>query len=503
MKSQARHLVWFRNDLRVHDNPALFHACESANTPVMAIWFVTPQQWKRHDTAACRIDFDLRSVSALSKELVQLNIALRILEVADFSAIPEALLELCQKEKVSRVFANREYPVYEQERDLQTEALLAKNEISFHLHEDQCILPPGTLKTGAGDWYSVFTPFKKAWINRLVATGNPLFPVPAKRERISGKPDAVPSCIEGFRSDIPSERWPAGERIAIERLTRFCKEDIRDYQRQRDFPAIDGTSSLSPYLANGSLSPRLCLNRAIQENDASFDRHSGPSTWISELCWRDFYKHVLVGFPRVSRHQPVKKETGNIPWRNDESEFRAWCEGRTGFPIVDAAMRQLNATGWMHNRLRMIVAMFLTKDLLIDWRKGERYFMQHLIDGDLAANNGGWQWSASTGNDAVPYFRIFNPFTQSERFDPEGDFIRHWVPELAHLDKKSIHCPPRKGLLDAAPDYPAPLVDHAFARERTLLAFKQARSGEQHERPATGSSGAAETARKRHTKRAG
>ena len=194
-------------------------------------------------------------------------------------------------------------------------------------------------------------------------------------------------------------------------------------------------------------------------------------TWISELCWRDFYKHILLGFPHVCRHQAFKRETDKLPWSHNEANFQAWCEGRTGFPIVDAAMRQLNETGWMHNRLRMITAMFLTKDLFIDWRLGERYFMQHLIDGDLSANNGGWQWSASTGNDAAPYFRIFNPFLQSKKCDPDGEFIRRFVPELAHLDAKRIHEPHAKGV-DVRLKYPKPIVDHAFARLDTLAYFK-------------------------------
>jgi deoxyribodipyrimidine photo-lyase len=221
------------------------------------------------------------------------------------------------------------------------------------------------------------------------------------------------------------------------------------------------------------LSPRQCLHAALAANQGEFDSgNPGVVTWINELLWREFYKHILVGYPRVSRHRAFRLETEAVPWRHAPQELAAWQEGRTGLPIIDAAMRQLLATGWMHNRLRMIVAMFLTKNLLIDWREGERFFMRHLIDGDLAANNGGWQWSASTGTDAAPYFRIFNPISQSQKFDPDGHFIRQWVPELAGLNKRDIHDPSSLGGLFAPSGYPRPIVDLSRSRERALAAFK-------------------------------
>ena len=256
-------------------------------------------------------------------------------------------------------------------------------------------------------------------------------------------------------------------------MARFTSEQIHYYQDERDLPAKPGTSQLSTYLAAGVLSPRQCLHAALGSNNGEFESGSpGVFTWVNELLWREFYKHVLVGFPRVSRHRAFKPETEYLPWRNAPAELAAWQEGRTGVPIVDAAIRQLLATGWMHNRLRMVVAMFLTKNLLIDWREGERFFMRHLIDGDLAANNGGWQWSASTGTDSVPYFRIFNPLSQSERFDSEGQFIKHWLPELAALNKKEVHNPASAGGLFGVANYPAPIVDLKKSRERALSAFK-------------------------------
>ena len=285
----------------------------------------------------------------------------------------------------------------------------------------------------------------------------------------------MPQAIPGFETPAQALRdlWPAGEDEAHERLARFTSEQIHYYQDERDLPAKPGTSQLSTYLAAGVLSPRQCLHAALGSNNGEFESGSpGVFTWVNELLWREFYKHVLVGFPRVSRHRAFKPETEYLPWRNAPTELAAWQEGRTGVPIVDAAIRQLLATGWMHNRLRMVVAMFLTKNLLIDWREGERFFMRHLIDGDLAANNGGWQWSASTGTDSVPYFRIFNPLSQSERFDPEGQFIKHWLPELAALNKKEVHNPASAGGLFGVADYPAPIVDLKKSRERALSAFK-------------------------------
>ena len=250
---------------------------------------------------------------------------------------------------------------------------------------------------------------------------------------------------------------------------------IDAYGNARDFPALNGTSALSPYLACGAISPRQCLAAATAADGQRLQAgRAGPTAWITELIWREFYRHVLVGFPRVCRNRAFKVQTDRIRWRRDEDDFGSWCAGRTGVPIVDAAMRQLLETGWMHNRLRMVVAMYLTKDLFIDWRQGERFFMTHLVDGDFASNNGGWQWAASTGTDAAPYFRIFNPISQSRRFDPDGTFIHRYCPELADLGGRAIHDPaalppPARGAID----YPDPIVDHTRARARVMAAFRE------------------------------
>ena len=251
----------------------------------------------------------------------------------------------------------------------------------------------------------------------------------------------------------------------------------------RDFPDSNATSRLSPYLAIGVISARRCLAEAREANRGRLDGgRAGPATWIGELVWREFYRHVLVGFPRVSMNRAFKPTTERLPWRYDETLFRAWCEGRTGFPIIDAGMRQLAGTGWMHNRLRMIVAMFLSKDLFIDWRWGERHFMRHLVDGDLASNNGGWQWSASTGTDAAPYFRLLNPWLQSRRFDPDGEFIRRWVPELCGVSPRVLHNPAmlararQSGLA-----YDPPVCDHAAAGRNVIQAFKNLPVAQDHQ----------------------
>lgn len=285
----------------------------------------------------------------------------------------------------------------------------------------------------------------------------------------------IPTLEELTGNTIPIEKqalWPVGESYAQDMLNNFIQDHIQDYHLKRDFPASKGSSLLSPYLNSGLLSIRQCLAALFKTNNAQFHiYHQGQETWLNELIWREFYQHILYSFPRLSRYQPFKLNTQHIPWRHADLDFEAWKLGQTGIPIVDAGMRQLLATGWMHNRVRMITAMFLTKNLLIDWRQGEQWFMQNLIDGDLAANNGGWQWCASTGTDAVPYFRIFNPISQSEKFDPNGDYIRQWLPELAHLNAKTIHQPYAKNP-HIALKYPQPIVDLKQSRLRTIDIFK-------------------------------
>jgi len=466
-------LIWFRNDLRIADNTALQAALHAG--PSVAVFIISPAQWQAHNDAPCKVDFLLRNLKELEKSLATLNVPLLIRSTDDWQQTPEVLAELCQQLNIAAVQVNSEYGIHESQRDLAVGALLVDQGILFHSHLDQLLFKPGSILTQNGTYFKVFSQFKKVCYRNLYEYLPPCLATPQAQSPLNISSDAMPCSLPGFAAVEASLQalWPAGEQAAQQRLSTFSSDAIGDYLEQRDFPAQAGTSQLSPYLVAGVISIRHALHTALAANQGEFDSgQPGVITWINELLWREFYTHILVGYPKVSRHRAFKAETEALPWRTSAQDLLAWQQGRTGFPIIDAAMRQLLATGWMHNRLRMLVAMFLTKNLLIDWREGERFFMQHLIDGSLAANNGGWQWSASTGTDAVPYFRIFNPISQSKRFDPNGDFIRRWVPELKHLSAKDIHQPTLLSGLFASADYPKPIVDLAASRARALSAFK-------------------------------
>ncbi len=483
-------IVWFREDLRLEDHSALVHAMK-VGLPVIGLYLFDPHAWLKHDTAACRINFNLRNLSCLQRELRKKNIPLLLLEVKH-SDDQLNIFEVLANHTSLLCFNNR-HEINEQRRDASIEAIWLANGKRIARFIDHVLLSPGTVLTKAGQAFSVFTPYKNAFIRTVIEQGLSLQPLKsfAKQApfelpialtkaltRVCRQHDSVPLSWPGIHATVPETYWPGGEAEAQLRLSNFIKTKITAYQKNRDYPSLAGTSQLSPYLAAGVLSPRQCLYAARCANDGKLvGGHEGIACWINELLWREFYQHVLWAFPRVSMHQPFKLSTLNLAWNNNEPLFSAWCEGRTGLPLIDAAMRQLQQTGWMHNRLRMVVAMFLTKHCFIDWRWGERFFMQHLIDGDLAANNGGWQWSASTGTDAVPYFRIFNPVRQSQRFDPEGHFIRQYCPELASLDNKWIHTP---WLCDqpGQSHYPLPIVDLVKAKAHALAAFKALNAAE-------------------------
>ncbi len=473
MNNSPLQLIWLRSDLRIEDNSAL--AAAMAAGPTLALFLISPAQWQAHDDAPSKVDFWLRNLGELATALGLLNVPLLIRTADTWERAPALIAELCRQMQVQGVWVNEEYGVNESHRDQAVARHLAELGVDFHSRLDQLLFQPGSVLSKSGNYLQVFSQFRKQCHQRLHLAPPARVATPRAQAPLAIAGDALPRQVNGFA--VPSQTlrqlWPAGETAARQRLHDFVEQRIGDYQRDRDFPATPGTSQLSPYLAAGVLSPRQCLHAALQSNQGEFDSgNPGAVTWINELLWREFYKHILVGYPRVCRHRAFRPETEALPWRDAPEELAAWQQGRTGFPLIDAAMRQLLATGWMHNRLRMVVAMFLSKNLLIDWRQGERFFMRQLIDGDLAANNGGWQWSASTGTDAVPYFRLFNPVSQSRRFDPHGRFIRHWLPELAHLDDTAIHSPQGRGGLFAEADYPRPLVDLASSRERVLSAFR-------------------------------
>ncbi|KAJ3537336.1 hypothetical protein NM208_g6356 [Fusarium decemcellulare] len=450
---------WFKMDLRISDNKALALASDKAKeagVPLIAIYIVSPQDYEAHIRAPARIDFMLRTLAIIRDDLAELDIPLYVETVERRKNIPDRILELMDEWGASHIYANMEYEVDELRREATMVRDFAENGISFEVVHDTCVVPPGELHSGSGNQYAVYSPWYRAWVAHVHENLDLLELEEQKRLR---------------------SLWPCGEHEAKKRLDKFCEEMIGNYSKKRNIPADLGTSCLSVHLASGTISARTCVRTARDRNKTKKlnGGNEGIQTWISEVAWRDFYKHVLVNWPHVCMNKPFKPEYANISWSYDEEHFAAWCEGRTGFPIVDAAMRQLKHLGYMHNRCRMIVACFLAKDLLIDWRKGERYFMEHLIDGDFASNNGGWGFSASVGVDPQPYFRIFNPLLQSEKFDPTGAYIRKWVPELKDLNSKEIHDPYNRGAGPKAKKkgYPKPIVEHKECRERALAAYKE------------------------------
>ncbi len=478
----TRVLHWFRRDLRVRDNTGLLEAARIADEGVVGVFVVSPSEWRAHDDAPVKVEFWLRNLRELTKRLGKLNIPVVIVRAERAADVPVALLKLARRAKCDALTFNAEYEVDEARRDEAVRRAFEGDEREVIACHDRCILAPGTVRTNTGGIYTVFTPFQNRFAGVLAETDTEPRGEPRTQAPVEVAPSEIPESIEGFVSAVDPGLWPGGEVSARKRLARFVEDRARAYGEMRDRPAVDGTSTLSPYLGAGVISPRECLHAAA-EADGGVVRvgkefkgaATGYGKWISELIWREFYIHLTHLVPRLCMGVAFKPVDRKIPWRDDAAGFAAWCAGRTGYPLVDAAMRQLNATGWMHNRARMVVAMFLTKDLLIDWRWGERYFMQRLVDGDLASNNGGWQWSASTGTDAAPYFRVYNPITQAERYDDGGEFVRRWVPELADVEGDAVFEPSRlPALARSRVDYPAPMVDHGAARDRVMAVFRAA-----------------------------
>jgi deoxyribodipyrimidine photo-lyase len=462
--------VWFRDDLRTADNPALFDAMSRGEA--VAVFCLCPMQWRSHDVGDNRLAFLLDTLRHLATDLHALGVPFRMIDEPTFDGVAHRLVRLATEVGASAITFNAEYPVDERTRDAQVAEASASAGLDLRVHQGGVVLPPGMVLTQDHRPFTVFSAFKRRWLARLEPSCWEPLPQPCRQTRPDVEDSPLPDQIDGVRLGPLARRWPGGQGEALRRLDQFVATRLDRYHLDRDLPAVDGTSALSPYLAVGSISARQCLGAAVAANDGRLAAGSpGPVAWINELIWRDFYRHVVAQFPHVSRGHAFRRAMDALPWRRAADELEAWKAGRTGYPLVDAAMRQLNETGWMHNRLRMVTAMFLSKHLLLDWRHGERHFMNLLVDGDFAANNGGWQWSAATGTDAAPYFRIFNPTTQAQRFDPDGVFVRRYVAELRDVPLAAVFEPARHGVAG----YPRPIVEHAAARQRALDTFKSIR----------------------------
>ena len=449
-------LVWFRNDLRTIDNPSLKAAMEAASSGCIAVFFITPRQWKLHEWGAPKARFQLDCLAALKNELESLGVPLLTRSVRIQEDVPTLVHSCAMQYGCQQVHANRDCGIDEIRRDEMTARHLASENIEFNLHDGNSILPVHEIRTGKGTPYGVFTPFSKVWKKRLLEHGIPESSNPVRQANTGMRSCAIPDQSSDFPSWPGHDQWAGGEQEAQRRLDSFVKEHSRNYSRDRDTPSIDGTSTLSPWLSSGALGALSCLKALVNVHGPEFDKWAaGPSTWLNELIWREFYRHVMHGFPKVSMNKPMQPWTELVPWQSSSEHLDAWTSGTTGVDIVDAGMHQLLQTGWMHNRVRMITAMFLTKNLLVDWRAGERFFANHLVDYDFASNNGGWQWAASTGTDAAPYFRIFNPQRQAETWDPDQQYIQRWLP--------------RK------PGSITPIVDLKESRRIAIETFKKAR----------------------------
>lgn len=466
--------IWFRNDLRVQDNPALTAACKSSENTI-AFYIYTPDQHRLHGVGEAKLHFILQNVVSLSKELQALGIDLIAVKTSPYEDSIKMLKGLCKKHNVRELHANEEPELNEVNRDKKAITLLHQEQVDLLLHNDQTLLSPGSVLTNKGETYRVFTPFKRSWLKQIQAEPLQPLPIPKKREA-SGRCATSGKTIMSWASPQSQNLyWKPGSEEAYRRLHHFIKNHVHSYNVLRDIPSTEATSQLSPYLTVGAISARSCIHLALMENQYQWSEGSiGVTTWINELIWREFYKHLTALTPSICKGEPMQPKTRHIPWLQDPHLLQTWVDGMTGFPMVDAGMRQLKELGWMHNRLRMITAMFLSKHLFVNWRLGEQYFMNSLMDADFSANNGGWQWSSSTGADAAPYFRIFNPERQSLRFDKEGEFIRYWVPELREISNRNIHNPTPEQRKIAG--YPLPIVNHAEATEKTKLAFQTVNS---------------------------
>jgi deoxyribodipyrimidine photo-lyase len=466
-------LWWIRRDLRLADNQALAAAL-SHGSRLVPVFVLDPSLLDSPYVGDKRLGFLFGGLRQLDEDLRRLGGRL-IVRRGD--PVRE-LASILEEAGAGAIYAEEDHSPYARQRDER----VGKG-LPLTLTPGLTVHPPDAVRKADGDPYVVYTPYRRSWKALPLPRPGDLLPAP---QSIS-VPAELSSLDLPAGPELPSELpFAPGEAEAHRRLEAFLEgEDppVYRYASGRDRLDLGGTSRLSPYLRFGMISARQAVVGALSATETAPDEpaRQGAESWLDELIWREFYVSILHHLPQV-RQGNFRTEYNHLWWENDEEAFGAWCQGRTGYPVVDAAMRQLVQTGWMHNRGRMIVASFLVKDLLIDWRWGERFFMQHLVDGDPAANNGGWQWAAGTGTDAAPYFRIFNPVLQGEKHDPDGDYVRRWVPELAGVPQKYVHAPWKMpsdlqheiGCV-IGHDYPAPVIDHGWARKRTLEAFRQAR----------------------------
>ena len=479
---------WFRRDLRLLDNTALAAATHE-NQQVVGLFILDPRLTDAPQVCQARLAFMYSCLHELATKLEKRGGRLIVRRGEPVAELRQAISDL----KADRLYFNQDYTTYARKRDTAVENGLA-GVVELHTHKDLVIFEKNELLTGSNAPYTVYTPYRRRWLSLIAEeTPNKLEPhwdsLKLTDDHLKAAHSLnVPEVPAGFEDAF---FMPAGEDSGYARLKSWAgalagdgyKEHhppVEKYADRRNLPAEPGTSQLSAFLRFGAISPRQCYRAASNARDRAerVAQKDGCEAWIGELIWRDFYYQILWNFPQVARTAFQERYT-KLVWDDNQEHFKAWCQGRTGFPIVDAGMRQLNAMHWMHNRLRMITASFLTKDLLLNWQLGERYFWEKLVDGDQPSNNGGWQWSASTGTDAQPYFRIFNPTSQGEKFDPTGAFVRRWLPELQKVPDKYIHAPhtmppalqEHLGVI-IGQDYPAPIVDHKTAREKALLAYK-------------------------------
>jgi len=471
------YVFWFRKDLRTKDNNALSEFIKEIKMKFkegkdsFTLLYIKNTNQNSY-SGEKRLIFLDQCLSELKNNLEESGLHLNII----FGKSEDVFKNLSRNFKL-KVFANSQVEPYTKKRDEKVKEIIKLAGGELLLFDDTTLMKFGGLLKDDGTPYTVFTPFKKKFLNLLTEENYSERKCDLKvlkkfeQYRLNAEKEYI------FKSGNPESRFKGGNTEAEKSLKEFIKNGIISYKEKRDFPAVKGTSEISPHLHFGTLSIRECFRVAFDIVEKEKDK-TGTETWISELIWREFYYQITYNFPYII-NGAFKKEYNNINWENDDVKFRKWCEGMTGYPIVDAGMRQLVKEGWMHNRVRMITAMFLTKDLLIDWKWGEKFFAEHLIDLDFASNNGGWQWSASTGCDAQPYFRIFNPYLQSAKFDSEGIYIRKYIPELKNVPSEYIHRPTDMTPIEQksfnciiGKDYPEPIVDHFRMKELAIGLFK-------------------------------